>query len=253
LISYLSPAGFKILAHRGSTEGGAVENTIEAFRFALDSGVTYLETDVQATKDGIAVLFHDSTLERIANSKLSVARLNLDELQSLKLPGSSRIPTLLEVLERFPEAKFNLDVKTAGAIEPTIMAIKTAGATDRVLVSSFSPKRRVAAIRGLSGVATSADARVLVLAWLATKIGSKELLKRVLADIDALQIPPRAGFLRFDTVNFIQAIHAIGLEIHYWTINEIADAERLVALGADGIVTDQSKMMIERFGSKKPK
>ena len=245
---YLSPAGLKILAHRGSTEGGAPENTLEAFRFALDSGVKYLETDVQVTKDGVAVLFHDDDLSRVAGIERKVAELTLKELEAVRLGQNSRIPTLIEAIARFPDAKWNIDIKAFGAVEPTVQAIQKAKAENRVLVSSFSAKRRLTAIRKLPGVATSSDAGLLLKIWLLSALKLDGTLQKTLSTIDAIQVPVNYGPIRFDIKSFVNKINSFGVEVHYWTINDFDEARRLVALGAMGIVTDKGKMMVERFG-----
>lgn len=245
---YLSPAGLKIFAHRGSTEGGATENTLEAFRFALDSGVKYLETDIQVTKDGVAVLFHDDDLSRVAGIDKKISDLTLNELERIRLGDTSRIPTLSEALARFTEANWNIDIKAAGATQPTAQAILAAKAQDRVLVSSFSAKRRLEAIKQLPGVATSSDASLLLKIWLQSIFNLDSALKRNLSGIDAIQIPVKYGPIRFDTEAFVNKISRFGVEVHYWTINDFDEARRLVALGAMGIVTDKGKMMVERFG-----
>ena len=248
---YLSPAGLKILAHRGSTEGGAVENTLEAFRFALDSGLKYLETDVQVTKDGVAVLFHDGDLRRVAGVRRRVSECTLAELQSVRIGESSRIPTLAEALSRFPEAKWNIDIKADDAVVPAVKVIADASAINKVLVSSFSKKRRLAAIAKLQGVATSSDAMTLLLIWLLYVSKAHQALERVLSKVDAIQIPVNYGPIRFDNREFVNKVTSFGVEVHYWTINNFEQAQRLVALGAKGIVTDKGKMMIERFGESR--
>jgi len=87
----------RILAHRGLVyEGGKQvvdENTIDSFELALAAGADYLETDLQLTKDGIAVLFHDSDLFRLVGSKKSISSLTYSELEQIKLPFGGTIPT----------------------------------------------------------------------------------------------------------------------------------------------------------------
>ncbi len=248
---YLSPAGLKIFAHRGSTEGGAVENTLEAFRFALDSGVLFLETDVQVTADGVAVLFHDADLRRIAGVQRKVSDLTLQDLRSILAAVKAQIPTLADALARFPNAKWNIDIKAKDAVTPTVLDIREAKAEDRVLVSSFSKKRRLSAIRQLPGVATSTDATTLLSIWFLHLVGAEKVLSKTLKSIDALQVPVKAGPIRFDNQEFVNKINSFGVEVHYWTINDFEEAKRLVALGAKGIVTDKSKMMVERFGESR--
>ena len=248
---YLSPAGLKIFAHRGSTEGGAVENTLDAFRFALDSGVRYLETDVQVTSDGVAVLFHDSDLQRVAGIRRKVSDLSFKELRAIQIPGKSQIPTLAEALSRFPNAKWNIDIKANNAVIPTVDAIRAAQAENRVLVSSFSRARRLRAIGELPRVATSADAFTLIIVWFLHKVGANQRLSKTLRALDALQIPVSAGPIRFDSPAFVNKINGFGVEVHYWTINDFDEAKRLVTLGAKGIVTDKGKMMVERFGESR--
>lgn len=247
---YLSPAGFKILAHRGSTEGSAVENTLEAFQAAIDFGITYLETDVQATSDGVAVLFHDKNLSRIAGVKSCVSQLSFLQLSALMHQGKPLgIPKLEDALNRFPDTKFNLDLKTVGAIAPTVAVIKDLRAFDRVLVSSFDYDRRMTALKQLPGVATSPNALLVLSIWVSARFGFKTRLDRLLRDLDVLQIPRNFGPIRFDRRNFIDAIHRRSVSVHFWTINDVSEAERLRAMGADGIVTDASKLMVSTFGS----
>ena len=247
---YLSPAAFKVFAHRGSTEGGAAENTLRAFQFAADSGVVYIETDVQATKDGVAVLFHDKSLKRLFGVNRRISDFTFQQLQELELADGSRLPKLLDVLERLDRNKFNLDIKTRNAGEPALDAITKAGALDRVLVSSFSRKRRLAAIHGQSRLVTSADGFTFLVGWLAWRLGIKQLFRSLYKGLDALQIPVKSGPVRFDSSRFIRDVHNLGIEIHYWTINELDEVERLRGLGADGIVTDRSKIVIEALNRR---
>ena len=147
----------RLFAHRGLAQHADLdENTIPAFQAALDHGATHLESDTQATADDVAVLFHDEDLSRVAGIDAKVRELSLSELKSTRLKNGGEIPTLAEALETLPGARFNLDIKTRPAISPTIEAIETLQAHDRVLVSSFSNPIRKSALTGLSRpIATS--------------------------------------------------------------------------------------------------
>lgn len=249
---YLSPAGFKILAHRGSTETGAQENTLAAFQTAVDAGVTYIETDVQATKDGVAVLFHDRIVAASGKSVYLMRDFTYDEVDRyLSGLNGLRLPQLSDAISKFPTAKFNLDLKTKEAVAATISVIKELRCENRVLVSSFSGRRRRKALKQLPGVATSPNAFLVLRIWLAVRLGLTKTLWRLLKNVDVLQVPTHFSWLiRFDNKAFIDKIHESGVEIHYWTINQVAEARRLKELGADGIVTDASKLMMSVFGNK---
>ena len=249
---YLSPAGFKVLAHRGSTESGAQENTLAAFQTAVDAGVTYLETDVQATKDGIAVLYHDRVVVSLGKSVYLMRDFTYDEVDRyLSGLNGLRLPKLSDAIVKFPNAKFNLDLKTKESVAPTSAVIKELRCENRVLVSSFSGRRRRKAVKALTGVATSPNALLVLGIWLAAKFGTKKSLWCLLKNVDVLQIPTHVSWLiRLDTQWFIDRIHEFGVELHYWTINSVDEARRLKELGADGIVTDASKLMMSVFGNK---
>ncbi|MTA08712.1 MAG: glycerophosphodiester phosphodiesterase, partial [Actinobacteria bacterium] len=133
VLEYFSPSGIHVFAHRGLVSDKAAENTLKAFQDALDAGATHLETDVQATKDGVAIVFHDNTLKRVAGIDSDVKDLTFKQIQAVTLPGGP-ILSLQEALEKLPDARFNLDIKRATAIEPTVRAIIAASGQDRVLV-----------------------------------------------------------------------------------------------------------------------
>ena len=234
----------RVFAHRGlSLE--APENTLLSFLRALSSGATHLETDVHVSRDGTAVISHDPDLVRLGGRNLRVDQLTMAELRRIDLGAGQSFVSLGEALDAFPEARFNIDGKAAGAAAPTARAVLDAGALRRVLVTSFSEERRRRTAALLPGVATSASSPVLVKALVATRLGLTGGAGRVLRGFAAVQVPERYGRVRVVTPRFIRAMHANGVEVHVWTVNEPAEMNRLLDLGVDGIVTDRCDLAVE--------
>ncbi len=196
--AYLSPALPRIFAHRGFAKNNA-ENTLDAFKSALFAGATHIESDLQVTKDGVAVLFHDDNLSRVAGLPLKISQLTLGQLQALELIDGGAIPTLEQALTAFPSARFNLDFKVWGSIAPAAEVINRLRANNRVLVASFSERRRAAALKQLDGrVASSAGSARVIGLYIANLLGLKALVNRLARPVQLLQLPVKAGLLRFD-------------------------------------------------------
>jgi glycerophosphoryl diester phosphodiesterase len=100
----------------------------------------------------------------------------------------------------------------------------------------------------LPGVATSASARTFAIAIAAASAGAHPVLRRVLKNIDAVQIPETRNGVRFVTSRTIRRFHAAGVEVHVWTVNAGADMRRLLALGVDGLVTDRADLAVQVTG-----
>jgi len=234
-----------VLAHRGGMS--PVENTIEAFQLALEVGADVIETDIQVTKDGIAVLFHDDSLERLTGVTRKVSELSWLELRELALPAGTKISTLRQVLTHFPQAKFNIDIKAESAIPDLISTVEALNAHDRVLISSFSNRRRLLALSQFSKpVATSASASVVIKVWFYSLIGlPSSVLSRTLKDIGALQVPRRMKFIKLDTPRFMKKVLDTGTQLHFWTINDPKEILELASQGASGIVTDVPELAVQ--------
>ena len=242
----------RIFAHRGFTFEGNTqvvdENTLASFDRALTAGADYLETDIQVTKDLIPVLFHDSNLKRLLGKKTMIADLALAELKQIRLPFSGQIPTLAEALEEFPEAKFNLDLKTPMAETIGIETIQSLQAQNRVLVSSFSEASRKRALaKATAPLASSAGSAKVLKSYLLARSGQSQALARELLGIDALQIPTKRYGIDFTHPRFLEHVLPTGVEVHYWTINDPATMRELFALGAHGVVTDRTDIAVKTF------
>ena len=222
----------RILAHRGLALG-APENSIDAFRAALAVGATHLETDVRATADGEAVLVHDPQVEGE-----QVDGMTLDRLRQV-LPG---VCTLGEALAAVPDAPFNIDVKHAAAAEPAARAVLAAHSPSRVLVTSFSPTRRRAALRRLPGAATSASADGVALMAAGARLRLPALVALAARGVQAVQIPERALGADLVTPWTLGEVRRAGAEVHVWVVNDPARMRELVARGADGLVTDRADL-----------
>jgi glycerophosphoryl diester phosphodiesterase len=248
-VTYLYPTTApRVLAHRGLTIGAKGEsideNTIPAFARALEVGATHVESDIQVTADGVAILFHDDDLSRVAGLPARVSQLHSSEIAQLELEHGGSISTLEQVLREFPEARFNLDFKVAAAVEAGAKVIADAGAQGRVLIASFSDARRLAAQRLLSGAVSSAGSGSVLAAKLSSLLGYRGM-RAALRGAATIQVPVSSGPLTFASESFIGALKRIGVESHFWTINEVAEMHRLIALGATGIVTDRADLAVE--------
>jgi glycerophosphoryl diester phosphodiesterase len=242
----------RIFAHRGLVFQGSKqvvdENTLDSFELALEAGADYLETDLQLTRDGIPVLFHDSDLTRLVGSKTSIAALSLDEIKRIRLPLGGTIPTLHEALEKFPSSKFNLDFKSPTTECPGMSVIASLEAFDRVLVSSFSEASRLRALsHSPRKIASSAGSSKVLAGYALARLYQQNALARTIAEVDAFQIPTKKYGIDFTHPRFVEAILNQNKEIHYWTVNDPSEMQTLFALGAHGIVTDRTDLARKAF------
>lgn len=240
----------RVLAHRGlipadGEDSSVWENTAAAFAAAHAAGAEYIETDCRVTADGDVVLFHDETLQRLVGDARPVASVRTRELAQL-FTDHGGLLTVADALDAFPDLRFNIDVKTPAAAEPLGPVI--APHAHRVLVTSFSDRRRLAAIRSTSqaGAATrpATSGGRSVIARLRALSAVHLSPARILRDVDAVQIPESHNGIRLFTPTLLRAAHRHGVEVHVWAVNEPDDMTRLVAAGADGIVTDRGDVAV---------
>jgi len=206
---------------------------------AVAAGATHLETDVHASADGVAVLSHDPDLARLTGRDVRIDQLTASELHRVELGAGQGFATLAEALEALPDARFNIDLKSDAAVAPTVRAVLEARASERVLVTSFSERRRRAAVALLPGVASSASSGRLVRTLAARASRWPRLVRRSVHGLRAVQVPERYRGVRIVTRGFVASLHAAGIEVHVWTVNEPERMMRLLDLGVDGLVTDR--------------
>ncbi len=232
-------------AHRGGAlleDGTGLENTMAAFQEAVDMGYRHIETDVHATKDGVLVVFHDPTLERLTDAEGVINDLTYAEMRHAKVGGREAIPLLDDVLGTWPEIRFNMDAKSKTSIELLAQAVERHRAWDRVCLATFSP-RELRWMRKRIGprVATSQS----YLGIMSLRLMPTPQLRSLLLNHagQAVQVPVRRGPLELVTSGFIDRAHALGKHVHVWTIDEPGEMNRLLDLGVDGLMTDRSTVL----------
>ncbi|MCX5282025.1 glycerophosphodiester phosphodiesterase [Streptomyces sp. NPDC060235] len=231
---YLDHPGPIPFAHRGGSADG-LENTLTQFRRAVDAGYRYIETDVHATADGRLVAFHDVTLDRVTDGAGRISELPWEDVRHARVAGSEPVPLFEELLETFPEVRWNVDVKAEPALLPLLDLIGRTDAWDRVCVGSFSEARVVRA-QHLAGprLATSFGTRGV----LNLRLRSWGVPAAVRRSAIAAQVPEAQSGVPVVDRRFVRAAHARGLQVHVWTVNEPQRMHRLLDLGVDGIMTD---------------
>ncbi len=227
------------IAHRGG-DTAAPENTLAAFEAAVNMGYTHLETDVHLTADGVLVAFHDHDLGRVTGRQGEIRDLTVSEIQSIEIGDGHRVPRMDELLEAFPHCHFNIDPKSDEAVEPLAALINDHEMVEKVCVGSFSDDR-IAKIQRLLGerLCTSPGPRGVATVLAAAVAGS-----RWSPPYGCLQVPIRAYGLRLDQPWLIRRVQRLGMQVHFWTINDRSEMERLLDAGADAVITDTVETLV---------
>ncbi len=144
-----------------------------------------------------------------------------------------------ELLTRFPDANFNIDPKADDAVEPLIEALRKHQAIDRVCVGSFNDRRirRVRQAIG-PGLCTSPGPRGVALLLITALMPEFVRRRRRRHGYGCVQVPPKALGIRLSR-RMVDGFHDLGLLVHVWTINDRATMAELLAMGVDGIMTDE--------------
>ena len=254
------------VAHRGASTL-APENTIEAFRLAVEAGAGGLELDVHMTRDGHIVVIHDATVDRTTNGSGAVSEMTLDELRRFDAGhnfspdgGSTRpyrgrgvwVPTLGEVLEELPGIAVNIEIKagTPGIEETVLGILRDANALGRALVVS-TPHAIVKRFRKISSghISTGASRWEIGVFYILSRLRLERLVRPA---YDALQVPLLHRGILVVTPRFIRAAQARGVRVDVWTINQAEEMRRLLDLGIDVIMTDRPGTLAEVLINRPP-
>jgi glycerophosphoryl diester phosphodiesterase len=220
------------IAHRGAS-GTFPENTLSAFRAAIDAGADMCELDVQLTRDGAVVVIHDETVDRTTNGESEVAALTLEEIQRLdagaKFKGGKvkgeRIPTLDEVFAAtIGKCGLNIELK-AGGVEAQVAAIMQArNAFADSIVSSFDWDylKKIQTLHFNIRIALLAEEKPV------------DLMMNAVA-MRAHAINPRWDMV---TADLCKAAHERGLKVYTWTVDADARMRALAECGVDGVMTN---------------
>ncbi|MFC7406325.1 glycerophosphodiester phosphodiesterase [Georgenia alba] len=252
--TYLAGEGPVAIAHRGGSLE-APENSRAAVEHTLALGLRYFETDVRTTRDGVAVLFHDPTVERVTGTSGAVEHLSWEELSRLRDASGSPPLRLEELLGDYPDLRVNIDAKDEASIAPVVAALHATRALDRVCVTSFDDAR-VHVLRTALGpqVATGLGRRGVARLLAASRLPARAARTVAAESLHAacVQVPPTYLGLPVVTGPFVETAHRLGLAVHVWTIDEPAEMRRLLDLGVDGLVTDRPSVLKTVLDSRGP-
>jgi glycerophosphoryl diester phosphodiesterase len=239
-------------AHRGASHD-APENTLAAFRLAREMGADGVELDVQASKDGEAVIIHDFAVDRTTDGQGLVRDKTLAELKELDAGSwfdarfaGQRIPTLQEVIvEVGHHLLLNIELKAKGLDNPDLVAevvrlIEDHNLIHRAIVSSFNPF----ALRRVKRLNPRINTGLLYFFDLPANLVRALLI--ALADPDALH-PEK----RLVTQKYMTWAKERGYRVNVWTVDKPAKMKHFIALGVDGIITnhpDVLRKVLEKGG-----
>jgi glycerophosphoryl diester phosphodiesterase len=241
------------IAHRGAS-AEAPENTLRAFARALALGADGIELDVQVTRDGVAVVFHDSNLMRLTGARGRLADRTWTELRKLRVQGEP-MPTLADALALTRKrAMLQIEIKKGVPVAPVLAAIRRTASTGHVILASFEPATlREAAALGPGWprmlIADSGQAP----RHLTTK--STKITKGMKIDQTAMNLLHAMASVGASGISvcheaitspvFVETVHRHGAQLWCWTVNDVRTMRRLCKYSLDAILTDNPAKLIE--------
>ncbi|QBP41568.1 glycerophosphodiester phosphodiesterase [Paenisporosarcina antarctica] len=246
-----------ILAHRGGSLI-APENSMVAFKKSAELGVHGFEIDIRLTKNEEIIVFHDEYVDRTTDGSGRVADLTLSELKAFDLGyqfvndhqefeyrgQGETVITLRELFEEFPQMLINIDMKDSpetyeGSLIPSKLwrLIEELNVQNRIVVTSFYDEQIDRFnLYAQNSVALGAGVIEVRKAYSAFTSQFGHLYH---PRADVVQIPVKSGVFPLDSEGFIHFLTNLNVSVHYWTINDSQTMERLLQLGAKGIITDR--------------
>lgn len=236
-----SDGKFITYAHRGASEY-CPENTMMSFYLGLFMGANGIETDVQVTRDGVLVLFHDDTLLRVTGEVGCVADYTYGELCSFKVRKGDiydRIPTLEDFLSHFAsrDITFAIELKVGGVEERVADAIFRYGIEERTVVTSFNFDY----IRRIKEYAPS-----LRVGYLVREVS--DVVLAGLSEIGAYELCPHGRELSAERV---EKWHGMGLNVRAWGISSEEIMRQAYDAGADGMTVNFPDRLLEYIKERK--
>ena len=254
----LDLATYPIIAHRGAS-GERPENTMVSFERAVELGADALEFDVRMTADGEVVVMHDPTLDRTTDFSGPARIRKLAELRAADAGfhftpdrGATypfrgravRVPTLGEVLERFPSTPILLELKEVAGQEKVRELVLHHGADARCVIAS-EHYDALEAFRG-GRFRLAASGREIFRFWRASVFGKAPPP----VDYHVLSVPRRHRLLPVVTRRFLAKARRMGIPVHVWTINDPRMARTLWRKGVNGIITNWPERIQRRLRSE---
>ena len=247
MTSYGDHIGPLAIAHRGGM-ALAPENTLAAFGRATSLGLTYLETDVQTTRDGHVVCFHDATLRRVTGHPGRVSDLDLADLRRLRVDGTDQIPTLAEAMASFPQACFAIDLKDEESIGAIALLLRAHPRwAERICVAGAWSRWLRRLQDEAPGVTTALGWRSLTTLIACSRGGVRPVgLGQTGPTGGAFaHVPMKLGRLPIHSDRVIARAHEIGVRVVVWTVDDPTTMRSLLDAGVDGIITDRPDVMRE--------
>ena len=249
----------RIVAHRGDSVFFP-ENTLPAFKSASELGVDCIETDVHLTRDGVCVIWHDDTVERLSGVKGLVSDKTYKELMSIDagkmftkdngktFPFRGKGVTIAafdEVLKENPNMRFNVDLKDDNIelVKEFARVVRKNNAGNRVLGASFHDSIIKSIRRIIPEIASSFSRSGIRNIVILDKIGLLGFYKNF--NGDAAQVPEYDNKIKVITKSFIKNLHKRGVMVHVWTVNRKSEMIRFYNMGVDAIMTDNPRLLIE--------
>jgi len=206
-----------------------------AFQRSVDLGYRYIETDTHCTADGVLVAFHDDRLDRVTDAEGVIGELSWAEVSQARIGGTEPIPRLADVLATWPDLRVNIEPKSDSAVAPLVRLIRQTLSLDRVCIGSFDNGRVEAARRALGADLCTSPGSSGIPKVLARMMGVA--IGRV--QNGCLQIPSHWNGVPVLNDFVIDRAHAIGLQVHVWTINDEMEMRSLFRRGVDAIISDE--------------
>ncbi|MFA6034351.1 MAG: glycerophosphodiester phosphodiesterase [Myxococcota bacterium] len=239
---------FLNIAHRG---GGrlAPEESLEAYQKAVAAGAGMLEMDLNATSDGVVVLHHDATVDRITDGKGSISGMTFEELRKLDAGFSYttdggqtypyrgkgvRIATFREVLETFPKAIFSAEIKQSDPpiVDAVLAILAETGMEDRVILISFDDK----VVRDIR----LKNPRIVTGASLGEMMAFSSI-----SESTAGRYRPPCPIFQLSGIGAGQLAlaHDLDMKVQIWTVNDADEMRAWIEMGVDGIMTDDPALL----------